>query len=94
MLTGTQVYSDNEVLHKFEIMDGAPVRGETVPIRMYLTPIKLTPTMLNVHHKFSTRYFLNLVLIDEEERRYFKQHEIVLFRAPISGNTPSTTPKA
>jgi vacuolar protein sorting-associated protein 26 len=81
--SGTQVSSDSEVLSKYEIMDGAPVRGEVVPIRLYLTPVKLNPTMLNVQHKFSVRYFLNLVLIDEEERRYFKQHEITLYRAPI-----------
>ncbi len=33
----------------------------------------LTPTMKDIQRKFSVRYFLNLVLIDEEERRYFKQ---------------------
>jgi vacuolar protein sorting-associated protein 26 len=85
--SGTQVSSDSEVLSKYEIMDGAPVRGEVVPIRLYLTPIKLNPTMLNVEHKFSVRYYLNLVLIDEEERRYFKQHEISLVRAPIAAKT-------
>ena len=26
------------------------------------------------------RYYLNLVLVDEEERRYFKQQEITLWR--------------
>jgi hypothetical protein len=26
-----------------------------------------------VFNKFSVRYFLNLVLVDEEDRRYFKQ---------------------
>lgn len=26
------------------------------------------------------RYFLNLVLVDEEDRRYFKQQEITLYR--------------
>ena len=28
----------------------------------------------------SLRYYLNLVLVDEEERRYFKQQEITLWR--------------
>jgi vacuolar protein sorting-associated protein 26 len=27
------------------------------------------------------RYYLNLVLVDQEERRYFKQQEITLYRA-------------
>ena len=30
--------------------------------------------MRDVNKKFSVRYFLNLVLTDEEDRRYFKQH--------------------
>ena len=29
--------------------------------------------MKDINKKFSVRYFLNLVLVDEEERRYFKQ---------------------
>ena len=48
--------------------------------RMYLTPYDLTPTYENVHKRFSVKYFLNLVLVDEEDRRYFKQQEIRLFR--------------
>lgn len=47
---------------------------------MYLTPYDLTPTYENVHNKFGVKYFLNLVLVDEEDRRYFKQHEIRLYR--------------
>ncbi len=26
------------------------------------------------------KYFLNLVLVDEDDRRYFKQQEIILYR--------------
>jgi hypothetical protein len=33
----------------------------------------LTPTYRNVNNKFSVKYYLNLVLVDEEDRRYFKQ---------------------
>jgi vacuolar protein sorting-associated protein 26 len=33
-----------------------------------------------VNKKFSTRYYLNLVLVDEENRRYFKQQEITIYR--------------
>lgn len=39
----------------------------------FLTGYDLTPTMRDVNKKFSVRYFLNLVLVDEEDRRYFKQ---------------------
>ncbi|KAG5349309.1 Vacuolar protein sorting-associated protein 26B-A, partial [Termitomyces sp. Mn162] len=53
-------------------MDGAPVRGETTPICLFLSGFDLTPTFRDVDKKFSKRYHLNLVLIDEN-RRYFEQ---------------------
>ncbi|GMH34364.1 hypothetical protein BSKO_02198 [Bryopsis sp. KO-2023] len=79
---GANPRNETETIGKYEIMDGAPVRGETVPIRMYLTPYHLTPTYENVHNKFSVKYMLNLVLVDDEDRRYFKQQEIRLYRKP------------
>ncbi len=72
--------NDSETLVRFEIMDGAPVRGETIPIRLFLGGFDLTPTFRDVNKKFSTRTFLSLVLIDEDQRRYFKQSEIILYR--------------
>ena len=35
---------------------------------------------LPIREPKARRYFLNLVLIDEEDRRYFKQQEIILWR--------------
>lgn len=65
--------TEQETLSKFEIMDGAPVKGELVPVRFYLASTDLTPSYENVNNRFSCRYSLNLVLIDEQDRRYFKQ---------------------
>jgi vacuolar protein sorting-associated protein 26 len=56
------------------------VRGESIPIRLFLSGFELTPTLRDVHKKFSVRYYLNLVLIDEEDRRYFKQQEVIFWR--------------
>ena len=78
--TGPNSYNESETIAKYEIMDGAPVRGESIPIRLFLAGYDLTPTFKDVNKKFSVRYYLNLVLIDEEERRYFKQQEITLWR--------------
>lgn len=44
----------------------------------------MTPTYRNIGHKYSVRYYLNLVLVDEEERRYFKQQEITLYRKEVA----------
>mmetsp|Transcript_10622 Transcript_10622/g.22577 ORF Transcript_10622/g.22577 Transcript_10622/m.22577 type:complete len:304 (-) Transcript_10622:662-1573(-) len=79
--TGTSANTDNETVAKFEIMDGAPVRGESIPIRLFLGGFEqLTPTFRNVNNRFSVKYFLNLVLVDEEDRRYFKQQEVTFYR--------------
>ncbi|KAJ5183615.1 hypothetical protein N7492_001231 [Penicillium capsulatum] len=82
-------YNESETLVRFEIMDGSPSRGETIPIRLFLGGFDLTPTFRDVNKKYSTRYYLSLVLIDEDARRYFKQSEIALFRqAPEIAATP------
>jgi vacuolar protein sorting-associated protein 26 len=81
--SGANTYNESEHIAKFELMDGAPVRGESIPIRAFLAPYDLTPTLKNVHNKFSVKYYLNLVLVDEEDRRYFKQQEITMWRKDL-----------
>lgn len=70
---GPQAITENETLTKFELMDGAPVKGEVVPVRFYLASTDLTPSYKNINNRVSTKYILNLVLLDEQDRRYFKQ---------------------
>lgn len=41
------------------------ILGETIPIRLFLGGFDLTPTFREVNKKYSTRYYLSLVLIDE-----------------------------
>lgn len=68
------------VLTKYEIMDGIPAKGETIPVRMFLRGLHLTPSYENVQNMFSVRHFLNLALVDEDGRRYFKKHEVFFYR--------------
>ncbi|KAJ6782856.1 hypothetical protein PWT90_09856 [Aphanocladium album] len=80
-------YNESETLVRFEIMDGSPSRGETIPIRLFLGGFDLTPTFRDVNKKFSTRYYLSLVLIDEGKqtpalrRLYVKLPFLVLTQA-------------
>mmetsp|Transcript_66258 Transcript_66258/g.130391 ORF Transcript_66258/g.130391 Transcript_66258/m.130391 type:complete len:311 (+) Transcript_66258:96-1028(+) len=87
---GANSYNESENLIKHELMDGAPIKGECVPIRLFLSPLDLTPTYRSVNNIFSVKYYLNLVLVDEEDRRYFKQQEVVFWRksedAPAENN--------
>jgi len=79
--TAPNIYHENHNITKFEIMDGAPVKEEVIPVRLLLGAFPLTPTYKNVpQNKFSVKYFLNMVLVDEEDRRYFKQTDITLWR--------------
>lgn len=81
--SGQNTYNESENITKYELMDGAPVKGETIPIRLFLSPLPLTPTFRSVNNNFSVKYYLNLVLVDEEDRRYFKQQEIILWRKEL-----------
>ena len=80
---GPAAYNESETVAKYEVMDGAPVRGESVPVRLFLSPYDITPTYKNVANRFSVKYYLNLVLVDEEDRRYFKQQEITTYRNEV-----------
>ena len=65
---GATTYNESENVIKHELMDGAPIKGECVPIRLYLSNLDLTPTYRSINNMFSVKYYLNLVLIDEEDR--------------------------
>ena len=82
---GGQIFTETQTLTKFEIMDGAPVKGEVIPVRLFLggIPADLTPTVDGGNNRFSIRYYINLVLVDEVDRRYFKQQEIILWRKEL-----------
>eukprot|EP01061_Rhynchopus_euleeides_P045581 TRINITY_DN825_c1_g1_i1.p1 TRINITY_DN825_c1_g1~~TRINITY_DN825_c1_g1_i1.p1 ORF type:complete len:336 (+),score=127.56 TRINITY_DN825_c1_g1_i1:284-1291(+) len=83
-------HHDNDTITKFEVMDGHPVNGENIPVRVFLAPYQLTPTYRQVHDMFSVRYYLNLVLVADDERRYYKQQEIVLWRkGPNTSSAPA-----
>lgn len=77
---GPSQYTETDSIGKYEIMDGGPIKGEVIPIRLFLKAFSAQPTMKDISKKFSVRYYLNLVLVDEEDRRYFKQQEITLWR--------------
>ena len=77
---GSNTYNESETLTKHEIMDGTPLKSEVIPIRLFLSGFDVTPTYKDVSKRFSCRYYLNLILVDEEGRRYFKQQEILIYR--------------
>ena len=65
---------------RYELIDGVPNKNEKIPVRFFLKSYNLTPTYPNIDNTFFVKYYLNLVIADEEDNRYFKQKEICLFR--------------
>lgn len=48
--------TESETVAKYEIMDGCPVRGEAIPVRMFLENFSLSPTYRNVNNQ--VRYII------------------------------------
>jgi vacuolar protein sorting-associated protein 26 len=71
---------NTQILGKYEIMDGLPVSGEQIPIRMHLKRFEKQLNVTQANKQFSIRYYVNLGLIDADGRRYFKTQEIIIFR--------------
>ena len=65
---------------RYELIDGVPNKNEKIPVRFFLKSYNLTPTYPNIDNTFFVKYYLNLVIADDEDNRYFKQKEICLFR--------------
>ena len=72
---------ESKVIARIEVMDGNPQLNESVPIRLYLSSIEgLTPTQKSIANKFSCQYLLNIMVHDDEGKRYFKSHQVEIFR--------------
>lgn len=72
---------ETKVLGSYEIMEGWPEDGEVIPISVPLAQFQLTPTLQSRY--VDKRFYVNIVLIDEDGRRYFKHSEIYLYRNSI-----------
>ena len=75
-----------KVLATFELIDGGPYKNETIPFRFFLEPYNLTPSYIDVAGNFSVRYYINLIIKDQRNNRYFKQKEIFLYRLFLKNN--------
>lgn len=79
-MVGSHV-TDQEVLQRYQIIDGSPARYDTIPFALPLKNLMdLTPSLRGIEKVGSVLYFVNLIIYDVEGRRYFKQQEIQLYR--------------
>eukprot|EP00756_Hemistasia_phaeocysticola_P023441 Hpha_TRINITY_DN15892_c0_g7::TRINITY_DN15892_c0_g7_i1::g.187293::m.187293/K18466/VPS26; vacuolar protein sorting-associated protein 26 len=74
---------------QLEVMDGHPTLEMNVPMRLQLGAYPLTQTINDPELNYGVRYFLNLILLDSNDRRYYKQQEVQLFRRPRTNGPKS-----
>ena len=73
--------SRSKVLAKFEVMDGCPDQGDTIPFRMSMSGVKnLTPSYKSIHNRLFVRHWFTVTIFDNTGHRYFKQAEITFYR--------------
>lgn len=77
-------------LGSYEIMEGCPEDDDIIPIHIPLAPFNLHPTLESRYA--DRRYFINIILLDKDARRYFKHSEIFLHRSSYPFINQSVTP--
>lgn len=73
-------FQNNVMLKEWEIMDGVPVRGEHIPIRLYLNDVFLFPYTKFQGSNLTVKHFAKIRLIDENDRCYYKTLKISFVR--------------
>ena len=89
-LAGSRAVTPGSGSYWHGALDSGSEQAVNSMCRLFLSPYDLTPSYKSVHNKFSVKYSLNLVLVDEEDRRYFKQQEIQLYRLLEDPPAPAT----
>lgn len=77
---GLNKQCETNVIARYEILDGSPSEGDIIPIRIYLECYELTPTYKFTDLDLSVEYYLKFVVVDNNDKNYFKQQDIFLWR--------------
>lgn len=76
---------DKTELKSFEILDGAPVRGDHIPIRLFLGDLDIWPYNEFENARIFVNYFIRLTLTDENGKKYHKKLKINFDRTKPEG---------
>ena len=69
---------------KYEVMDGSPNRGETVPIRIFLAGYDLQPTMRDIAKKFSVKLVRIVVSLHLRKQVLYQTYATLFFSHPFT----------
>jgi vacuolar protein sorting-associated protein 26 len=67
------VLQSKEILRTYDLMDGAPVRGEMIPIRIYMGDLNFWPYLDFNGSALKVEHYLRVKMIDENGAHYCKR---------------------
>jgi vacuolar protein sorting-associated protein 26 len=75
------------VVKTIEVMDGAPVRGDNIPIRFFLGDCDIWPFNDFPDSALKVEWYLRAAMTDENGKRYYKRLRALIVRRPPDGAT-------
>ena len=67
------MFTKKTVLKTYEVMDGAPCRGDHMPLRIFLGDQKFWPYIQFPGSPLTVEHYLRVVMVDENNKYYFKR---------------------
>ena len=61
------------VIAQYELVDGVPVRGQRIPVRIFFPGIKLWPFVSGGNTKLAVGYSLRFLMLDDDGKKYYKE---------------------
>jgi vacuolar protein sorting-associated protein 26 len=80
MEAGGKTKKYKHILKTWEVTDGAPVKGEIIPFRLYLAPLNLSPSCSRAESGYTVTHFLHFSIITTSNEKYFKALQITLHK--------------
>lgn len=69
---GIVTFKQDTIICQHEILDGIPVRGDSIPIRFYMGGVKAWPYPKNTSKFLNVSYSIRFLLVDENDKHYYK----------------------
>lgn len=77
---GGKFIKEKTVVDTIELMDGAPVRGDHIPIRYFLGSNDIWPFLAWKGSPLKVDYYLRAQMIDENGKKYYKRLKVNIIR--------------
>ncbi|OHS97357.1 Vacuolar protein sorting-associated protein 26 [Tritrichomonas foetus] len=87
----TSAFKESTILKSYEILDGAPVRGDHIPIRIFLDDSNIWPYHSFVGSELKVDHYLRVEMVDENGKKYFKRMKIYFSRFKPQQKEKKTT---